>query len=233
MEEVLAAALRDAQALHKGGVGALCIENFGDMPFYPERVPPEIVAAMTKAACEIERRVPLPVGVNCLRNDAASALAVAAAAGACFIRVNVHVGAAVTDQGILEGRAHETLRLRERIAPRVRVFADVHVKHAAPLGSRGIAEAARETAYRGLADGLIVTGPETGSAPNLKDLEKVREAVPDRLLLAGSGVNPKNAGAVSRRADGAIVGTYFKKEGKISHPVDPERVGRLVRLFRG
>ena len=40
----------------------------------------------------------------------------------------------LTDQGLIEGNAYDTLRFRQQICPRVKIFADVHVKHAVPLG---------------------------------------------------------------------------------------------------
>src|SRR5437764_8017935 len=109
LEEVLRRAVEDARALAEGGVDGVMVENFGDTPFYPEQVPPETVAAMTRAARAVVEAVGVPVGVNVLRNDAAAALGIAVAVGARFIRVNVHTGAMWTDQGLLQGRAHETI----------------------------------------------------------------------------------------------------------------------------
>src|SRR4051795_9681702 len=104
------AALRDAAALADGGVDGVMIENFGDVPFFPGRVPAYVVAHMTAIAAEVRARVALPLGINVLRNDGLSALAVAHACGAEFIRVNVLCGARVADQGLLQGIAHDLLR---------------------------------------------------------------------------------------------------------------------------
>ena len=134
-----ACALRDADVLAAGGVHGLMLENYGDVPFFPGRVPAHVVAHMTAVACEVRRRFPgLPLGINVLRHDGRSALAVAHAAGAQFVRVNVLCGARVTDQGLLEGIAHDLLRDRSTLGAResVRIFADVDVKHSAPLAAR-------------------------------------------------------------------------------------------------
>src|SRR5688500_10743558 len=117
MDELIEAATRDAKAIFEGGCDGVVVENFGDRPFFPTRVPPETVAAMARVVAEVGRAVTLQIGVNVLRNDAHSALAIASATGAAFIRVNVHTGAMVTDQGIIEGTAAETLRLRASLAP--------------------------------------------------------------------------------------------------------------------
>src|SRR2546430_14170914 len=125
------AVLRDADALAAGGIHALMLENFGDVPFYPGRVPAHTVAAMTALAADVRQRFPeLPLGINVLRNDGQSALAIAAAVGAHFIRVNVLCGARVADQGLLQGIAHDLLRDRALLrAQHVKIFADIDVKH--------------------------------------------------------------------------------------------------------
>src|SRR5438105_3533223 len=65
--------LRDAQLLAEGGVHGLMMENFGDTPFFPGRVPAHVVAHMTALAAEVRRAVPsLPLGINVLRNDGLS-----------------------------------------------------------------------------------------------------------------------------------------------------------------
>lgn len=234
MSAVLDRATADARSLQDGGVDAVLIENYGDVPFHPVAVEPVTIAAMTRAVEAVQRVTDLPVGVNVLRNDAAAALAIAAATGATFIRVNVHTGGMHTDQGWIEGRAAETLRLRERIAPDVAILADVLVKHATAPAGVELAEAARDTWHRGLADALIVTGRATGDATDLTRVRAVREAVPDAPVLVGSGVTAETVGAVmDARLGGAIVGSAFEEEGVAGRPVDVERVRRLMERARG
>jgi hypothetical protein len=228
-------ALRDAEALASGGADGLLVENYGDAPYYPERVPRHVVAAMTDVAGRVARAVDLPVGVNVLRNDAASALSVAAATGAAFVRVNVHVGARVTDQGIVEGRAHETARLRKRLDADVEILADVGVKHSAALGGdRSPASVAEDAVERGLADGLIVSGDATGRSVDANELRAVagvgrRLGVP---TFVGSGVTPESAADLLDAADGLVVGTAVKEDGETTAPVEEERVADLVAAVR-
>ena len=170
LEAVIDFAVNDAHAYERGGAHALFIENFGDVPFTRGCVAPETIAAMAAAGRAIRQAVKLPVGFNVLRNDARAALALCAVCGGEFIRVNVHTGAMLTDQGLIEGNAYETLRYRQRVCPGTQIFADVHVKHAVPLGNWTIADAARDTVERGLADALIVSGAGTGLAADLEDV---------------------------------------------------------------
>jgi membrane complex biogenesis BtpA family protein len=234
METVLELALADARALEDGGLDGAVVENFGDAPFFPGRVPAETVAAMAVALTEIRRETSFPLGVNLLRNDAHGALALTAACGGRFVRVNVHTGTAATDQGIIRGRAHETLRLRDSLWARSQhskplLFADVAVKHAVPLGNPELEQMAEDTFHRGSADVLLVTGEGTGKAASFDDVQRIRKAVPEAPLLVASGVTDQTVARAVREAHGAIVGSWLKYEGQVHRPVDIERVRALVK----
>jgi membrane complex biogenesis BtpA family protein len=231
LAEVRSAALADADALVEGGFGSVMIENYHDVPFHPDAVPAHTVAALTALVAAVRDRHPhLAVGVNVLRNDVAAALGIAAATGARFVRVNVHVGAAVTDQGPLTGSAWRTLRLRRELGIEdVGILADVRVKHARPMVERPLVEEAADLRLRGLADGIIVTGPATGAAADPADLAAVRAALPDCPLLVGSGATAASVGSLFAHADGCIVGSSLQT-------VDPDggrrqADARLARAF--
>lgn len=230
MDAVLRAATADAQAYARGGADAVLIENFGDVPFAKDDVPAVTVAAMSAAGLAIRSVVDIPIGFNVLRNDALSALALCAACDGSFIRVNVLSGAMVTDQGLIEGRAFEVLRLRASLAPHVRILADVHVKHAAPLAPMAVALAARDTVARGLADALVVTGTGTGEPADAATLAEVAGACPDTPVIVGSGITAPTV-AEFRAAAGFIVGSSLKRGGRIANPVDVRRVAALRRAL--
>src|ERR1051326_8576724 len=117
LRDVIRHAIADAQAYERGGAHAVFIENFGDVPFTKTNVGPETIAAMAAAGCAVHDAVKLPLGFNVLRNDARAALALCAACGGSFIRVNVHTGAMLTDQGLIEGDAfNEALICQHRSA---------------------------------------------------------------------------------------------------------------------
>lgn len=232
LDRVERAALADARALCEGGADALLVENFGDAPFYPDRVPPVTVAAMTRLVLRLREASALPVGINVLRNDAAAALSVAVATGASFLRVNVLTGARVADQGILQGRAHELLRLRRELgADHVRILADVDVKHSAPLGAMPLEQEVADCLHRARADAVVVSGSGTGGAIDPATLEAVRRSAGESPVLAGSGVTPETISALAGKVDGYIVGTWLKQEGRVERPVDPERVRRLATVI--
>ena len=225
-------ALRDADTLAAAGVHGLMMENFGDVPFYPGRVPVAVAAHMTAVAVEIKRRFPqLPLGINVLRNDGRTALAVAHAAGADFIRVNVLCGGRLADQGVLQGIAHDLLRDRAelRAEASIRIFADVDVKHSAPLAARPLADEVDDTIERGLADALVVSGAGTGKPTDLGKVRAVKAAAGAVPVFLGSGVTAESIEQFLPVADGFIVGTAFKAGGIATNPVDAGRVRDLMR----
>lgn len=232
MEDVVARAAGEARLLAKAGFDALIVENFGDAPFHADAVPPATIAAMAVVAREIVRSCRVPVGVNVLRNDARAALAVAAASGAAFIRVNVLSGVYATDQGFITGRAAEVAALRAALAPNVKIAADVHVKHAVPVSQPDIALAAEETAHRAGADSLIVSGPGTGKATDLSAVRRVKLAVPDRPVWIGSGVTAESVRECLSAADAVIVGTCLKRGGRTTNAIDAARLRVFMRAAR-
>ncbi len=221
-------ARQDAGAWTAGGADALIVENFGDVPFTKGPVGPETIAAMTLAVTAVIAESGLPVGVNVLRNDVEAAVAIAAICGGHFVRANVYVGAAVTDQGLIEGRADLVQALIRRLGVPLAVWADVDVKHAAQLALRAVGELAEDAVGRGLASALIVTGPGTGHATNPNDLLAVRTSMPSTPLYVGSGATPASLPDLLAIADGAIIGTGAKANADPDNPVETERVRKLV-----
>ena len=232
MRNVLERAQRDADALVAGGVDGIIVENYGDVPFYPEQLPPVTVAALTCAVMEVRKLTDVPVGVNALRNDAAAALSIAAVTGAHFIRVNVHAGAMLTDQGWIAGRAHTTLRMRTALGADVAIFADVMVKHAIAPAGLTIEDAAADASRRAGADALIVSGRATGAPTDRNELQRVRTAVPEAPLWVGSGVTTDNVLPLLDVADGVIVGSAFERAGKAGAEVVTDQVRQLVDIVR-
>jgi membrane complex biogenesis BtpA family protein len=230
LAEVEARALADAEALVAGGCHALMLENFGDSPFFPGRVPPVVVAAMTRLAVAVKTRWrDVPLGINVLRNDGSASLAVAVAADAAFIRVNVLTGARVTDQGVVTGIAHELLRERAALgAARVRILADVDVKHSAPLAERPLADEVHDLIGRGMADAVVVSGAGTGKPVDLERLKAVKAAAGATPVVIGSGAGVATLPTLWSACDGFVVGTSLKRDGVSTAPVEASRVKELL-----
>ncbi|MGB3516977.1 MAG: BtpA/SgcQ family protein [Elainellaceae cyanobacterium] len=234
LQTVIDRAEQEAAALSSGGVDGIIVENFFDAPFTKEAVDPAVVSAMSLVVQRLKHLVTLPIGVNVLRNDAQSAMAIATCVRAQFIRVNVLTGVMATDQGLIEGQAHQLLRYRRELGSDVSIFADVLVKHARPLGSPNLTTAVQETIERGLADGVILSGWATGSPPTLEDLELASAAAGGTPVFIGSGATWDNIPKLIQAADGVIVSSSLKRRGRIEQPIDPIRVSQFAEaMHRG
>jgi membrane complex biogenesis BtpA family protein len=225
---VMERAEQEATALAAGGVDGIIIENFFDAPFPKDNVDPAVVSAMTLIVDRIKSLIMIPIGINVLRNDAQSSLAIASCLEAAFIRVNVYTGIMATDQGLIEGKAHEIQRYRQELNSNIPIFADVLVKHAHPLGQPNLIASVKDTIERGLADAVIISGGATGSPPNYEDLQLAKSVSNETPVLIGSGANWDNIGSLISIADGVIVASSLKRHGKFTEPIDPIRVAQFV-----
>ncbi|MBU7587140.1 MAG: BtpA/SgcQ family protein [Nostoc sp. TH1S01] len=232
LKAVIDRAEQEATALASGGVDGIIVENFFDAPFTKNQVDPAVVSAMTVVVQRIQNLVTLPIGLNVLRNDAKSAIAIASCVRAQFIRVNVLTGVMATDQGLIEGEAHQLLRYRRELGSDVKILADVLVKHARPLSSPNLTVAVQDTIERGLADAVILSGWATGSPPTQEDLELASGAAKGTPVFIGSGADWENVATLLQAADGVIVSSSLKRHGQIEQPIDPIRVSQFVEAAR-
>lgn len=224
--EIVKGAVEEARLLAGFGFDAVMIENMHDRPYLRQAVGPEIVAAMSAVVAAVREALDVPLGVQILAGANREALAVAAMAGASFIRAENFVFAHVADEGLMpDADAPPLLRYRREIgAEHVRVFADVKKKHAghAITADIDVAEAARAAAFFG-ADGVIVTGVTTGRPADLNDLHQVSAAV-ELPVAVGSGLRPDNLAEFWPDADIFIVGSFYKEDGLWHRPIDPDRL---------
>jgi hypothetical protein len=234
LETIVASVIDDARALADAGFDVCMIENFGDAPFFKDAVPPVTVSAMTVCALAAIEAVPaLPIAVNVLRNDAASALAIAHVVGAAAIRINIHCGARMTDQGIIEGRAAETLRLRSALrAANVAIWADVDVKHSAALAPYPLDQEVHDVVERGLATAVIVTGDGTGKAVDAGKLATVRAVAGHAKVLVGSGATLENLPMLAKSAHGVIVGSALRDGGRAGGAIVAARAKEFAAAYR-
>ena len=222
-------ALADLAALEGGGVSGVLVENDFDQP-HTLVGGAEIVAAMTRVTSEVVQHARVPVGVEVLLNDWRASLAVAAMAGARFIRLDFFVDRVRSKLGIIEPQPTSILEFRRRIrAEHVHIYADLQVKYSSMAdGPKPIAQSAREAASAG-ADAVIVTGTETGVGPDVADLKDARAG--GLPVLIGSGLGPDNAANLVAHADGFIVGTSMRGGRTATDRVVRGRVEALTRAI--
>lgn len=222
----------EARILADTGFDALIVENMHDAPYVNAPHAPETVAAMTRAALAVREAAPkLPLGIQILSFGHLEALAVAHAVGAQFIRVENFVYAHVADEGLMpNAAAGELLRRRRALgATGIRVFADIDKKHAshAITSDLSLADSAHAAEFFG-ADGLIISGSFTGSPTSPADVALAKRSC-GLPILVGSGVEPSQLDSLFEHADALIVGSWIKRGGVWSNPVDRKRCQQLVR----
>lgn len=227
--EILAQATREAAIYREARIDGIAIENMHDVPYLRGTVGPEIVAAMTLVGQAVKAESGLPVGIQILAAANIEAMAVAHAANLDFIRAESFVFAHVADEGLIESSAAKLLRYRKMIgADRIQVWADVKKKHSshAITADISLGEMAETVEFmRG--DAVIITGSATGDPPKLADVVEAKAHCRLPVIL-GSGVDDKNIAEFWPKADGFIIGSFFKRDGKWQNEVDAKRVEKLI-----
>lgn len=227
MSEVYNQAITDARTLEEGGVNALMIENFGDMP-YKKTLEIEQVAALAAVSAVIRQQTNLPIGIDAAFCDYKAALSTALAAKADFVRLAVFVDTVESFNGIMEPCSADAVAYRKAIgAEHIAIFADVQVKHTHMLIPNIPIEESAQVAVSCMADAIIVTGTHTGGETPLDSVKRVK-AVVDCPVVIGSGVSSKNIKEQLNIADGAIVGSSLKSTNHSSSPIDLVKVQSLV-----
>ncbi len=212
----------DLLALQEGGVDAVMFSNEYSLP-YVTKVETSVVATMARIIGELQPDITVPFGVNVLWDPAAS-IELAVATDAAFVR-EIFTGVYASDFGLWNTNCGEVVRHQKRLhADNVRLLFNIVPEAAAYLGNRTPADIARSTVFNTQPDGLCVSGMTAGAETSLSVLQQVKEAVPDTLVFANTGVKLENVQDQLAVADGAVVGTTFKEDGYIWNPVDAGRV---------
>jgi len=233
LKKIKSTAVDEAEIYKDAGFHGILIENTHDRPYLKTNVGPEIVAAMSVIGAEVRHAVALPLGIQVLAGANLTAMAVALACDASFVRVEGFVFAHVADEGLIESSAGALLRYRRAIgADHVRVFADIKKKHSAHAitADVDIVETAKAAEFFTV-DGVIVSGLATGQPTDPNEVAAVAAAVSVPTLV-GSGITAENVGTFSK-AEAFIVGSSIKQGGVWSNPIDVERTRNLARAFHG
>ena len=232
IDKIVKLAQNDIDTLTAGGIDGLIIENFGDAPFVKDNLSKRSLVSFATVVSNLDIDKKLDVGINVLRNDGISALSIAEATDADFVRINVLNNIMYTDQGIIEGKSYDISQFRNTLSKEIKVFADVFVKHATPPYGAKIENHTKELLERAGADVVIVSGDGTGEETNIEDLQRIRDIVPLGKLAIGSGLNEDNIKKYVGISDIGIIGTDFKLDGILNNPVDLNRVKNLITLSK-
>lgn len=232
-QRVIDQALSDLDHYKNAGVDSVLLENDYDLPYIQPPLDAKGIDLMTRIASEVRKQFDGPVGIQMLEAANITSLEIAAEAGLDYIRVEAFVFAHVGGSGVINGSAGKILRRRKDLnAEHIKVFADVKKKH----GSHSltidldIKDEVMQAEFF-MADGVIVTSQFTGINPDKDDLIKAK-SVTKLPVLIGSGMTPENIQDYLPLADGFIVGSCFRKDGKFLEKLEPERLDRFMKAFR-
>lgn len=217
-------AAEDAIALRDAGFTHVMVQDASDMP-QAVTVGAPTVAALAVIGAAVSRAVDLPVGVVVGHNDGPSAVAIAHAIGATFVRVKVLTGVSVGPTGWIQGCAHEVAAMQRLLGSDVEVWADVHEATSIALASTPRWAATEARAFGG-ADVLVVTR-DSGVADAVAAIADLRTVMPDVPVVVGGRVGLDTIDAAIAGSDGAILGSAIKRSAAPDARVDPDVADRF------
>lgn len=228
---ILEMARKDLFALQSGGVDAVMFSNERSIPWVT-KVEPITTVTMARIIGELRAEISVPFGVNVIWDPVAS-IDLAVATGAKFVR-EVFTGAYASDFGLWAPNCGEIIRHQHFIhGDRVRLFYNITPEAAVYLGNRSLSDIAKSTVFNASPDALCVSGMTAGMETSAQEMQQVKEAVQGTPIFANTGVRVENLEAQLAIADGAIVGTTFKKDGYIWNSVDVDRVHEFMTKVKG
>jgi len=233
MDKVYEHTYRELHSLQDGGVDAVMFSNEFSLPYLTD-VHVETVAAMARVIGQLMPLIKVPFGVNVLW-DPYKSIDLAMATGAKFVR-EIFTGVYASDFGLWNTNCGDVVRHQHAIgAQNVKLLFNIVPEAAKYVAERNIADIARSTVFNNHPDALCVSGLTAGTETDSAVLKKVKSTVPDTVVLANTGCRIDNIEKQLAIADGAVVGTTFKADGKFENMVDPLRTRAFmdtVKRFR-
>lgn len=230
MDAIVRHAAEEITALQAGGVNGILISNEFSLP-YLTKTEPITAIAMARIIGELRSVLEVPFGVNVLWDGTAS-VDLAVATGARFVR-EIFSGVYASDFGLWNTNVGALARHRAAVGGQdVRLLFNIVPEAAAYLGGRSLVDIARSTVFNARPDGLCVSGLTAGASTDVSDLQTVKQAAGDTPVVVNTGVRAENVASLLQIADAAIIGTFFKRDGKFENQADASRVAELMAQAR-
>lgn len=230
MKAIISRARAELEALQAGGVDSVMFSNEFSLP-YLTKTEPITAVSMARIIGELYDEISVPFGVNVLWDGIAS-IDLAHATGASFVR-EIFTGVYASDFGLWDTNVGQAARHRARLgAQKVKLLFNIVPESATYLAKRDIVELTKTTVFATLPDALCVSGLTAGAATDTEILTLVKGAAGAVPVFVNTGVRAENAGDQLSVADGAVVGTYFKKDGVFENAADQRRVEELMGVVK-
>lgn len=216
--------------LQEGGVDGVMFSNEFSLP-YLTKTEPITAISMARIIGELLDDITIPYGVNVLWDGRAS-IDLAVATGAQWVR-EIFTGVYASDFGLWNTNVGEVARHRARIGGAgVKLFFNIVPESAKYLADRDLTSITETTVFATLPDAICVSGLTAGAATDTQALATVKAAAGTVPVFVNTGVRAHNVGDQLAVADGAIIGTFFKKDGVFENRVDLSRVHELMGAAR-
>ena len=216
MEKVVDMARQEFLALQEGGVDAVMFSNEFSLP-YLTKVETVTTVCMARVIGELKSEINIPFGVNMLWDPYAS-LDLAAATGAKFIR-EIMSGVYASDYGLWDTDPGAIVRHQMKLGLKnVKLLWNIVPEAAKYLADRPIEQIAKTTVFNNKPDVICVSGITADV------LARVKNAIPTTAVFANTGCRLETIEKILSIADGAVVGTTFKKDGLFDNHVELDRV---------
>jgi len=230
MSAIIERARRELHGLQSGGVDAVMFSNEFSLP-YLTKTDPITSIAMARIIGELRSEITGPFGVNVLWDGIAS-IELAMATGASFVR-EIFTGVYASDFGLWDTNVGKAARHRASLgAQGVKLLFNIVPESATYLAHRDIVDLTKTTVFATLPDALCVSGLTAGAATDTQILTQVKGAAGDVPVFVNTGVRAHNAKDQLSVADGAVIGTFFKKDGVFENEVDQSRVVELMSVVK-
>jgi predicted TIM-barrel enzyme len=207
-------AIEEITLLENEGLNGVIVENYHGTAKDVEKTLEALAARENKIA----------IGVNILPNDYAAAFTLARVYKANFIQLDYVAG---TYQQGARLNKNSYAYFREHF-PDLIVLGGVWPKYYTPIPGSKLVYDLKTGMQR--AEAIVVTGEGTGVETPLEKVREFRRLMGSYSLIIGAGLNPQNAYNQLMIADGAIVGSYFKEEGKTENALNSGRIKKLMRI---
>lgn len=236
MERVVEHARADLKALQEGGVDGILISNEFSLP-YERHMSFVTPAAMAYVIGVLKSEIRVPFGVDCI-SDGLATIELAAAVNANFVR-GTFSGVYVGDGGLYNNDFSQLLRRKAALhLDDLKMLYFINPESDRNLDTRPLADIAKSTIFKAHPDGLCISANAAGQDVDEGLIAAVKEAAPDVAVLCNTGCRPDTIARKLAYADAAVVGTYFKENGKLENAnlenvrVDAARVKEFMAVVK-
>jgi len=209
-------ALEEMSLFQEEGLDGVIVENYHSS-----------IENVTKTLEEAKKSNPkILIGINILPNGFASAFSLAHKYGADFIQLDYVAGRYTNGERL---NIEDYTKEREK-HPDVFILGGVWPKYYHPQPGSNLENDLRVGIER--AEAIVVTGAGTGQETPIQKIQQFRSILGTHPLIVGAGLTPDNAYQQLSIADGAIVGSYFKKDNQTENEVERQRVKNLMEMVQ-